>query len=355
VNVGPSRALLECMSHLVLDGSAGEGGGQIVRTSLSLSMITGRGFHLRNVRAGRSKPGLQPQHLASVRAAAAIGKATLRGASLGSSDLVFEPGPVLPGNYRFEVGTAGATGLVLHTVYLPLAYGATVPSAVTIVGGTHVRTSPSFHFLDATWRQYIGLCGLAASLRLVRPGFYPRGGGIVEAFLQPAARLLAVRLIDRGPLSVTGFSAVAGLPHSIARRQARRAASRLEQSGFNAKIREEEWEGGPGTVLALQVNGGAVPALFVSIGERGKPAERVADEAADEAIAYLRAGPAAVDAHSADQLVLPLSLADGASEYRVAAVTRHLTTNVATIRRFLDREIAVEGAEGDPGVVRVSG
>ena len=154
---------------------------------------------------------------------------------------------------------------------------------------------------------------------------------------------------------MTGFSAVAGLDPAIARRQARRAAYRLEQQGFKADIRHEEWEGGPATVLALEVGGGPVPALFVAIGERGKPAERVADEAADEAIAYLRAAPAPVDAHSADQIVLPLALADGPSELGVTEVTRHLTTNVAVIRRFLDRAIAIDGAEGGPGVVRVGG
>jgi RNA 3'-terminal phosphate cyclase (ATP) len=342
------------MSLVELDGSEGEGGGQILRTSLSLSLITGRGFHLRNVRAGRAKPGLQPQHLASVRAAATIGQATVRGAAPGSSDLVFEPGSVRPGTYRFDIGTAGATGLVLHTVYLPLTYRATAPSAVTLVGGTHVRTSPSFHFLDATWRAYMSLCGLAMRLRLAGPGFYPRGGGIVEAFLQPAEQLRGARWLERGASAVTGFSAVAGLPAAIARRQARRAAFRLEQCGIDAVIREEEWPGGPGTVLALQVAGGPVPALFVAIGERGKPAERVADEAADEAIAFLRSGSAAVDPHSGDQLVLPLSLADGPSEYAVSEVTRHLTTNIATIRRFVDRDIAIEGLAGGPGVVRIA-
>jgi RNA 3'-terminal phosphate cyclase (ATP) len=172
----------------------------------------------------------------------------------------------------------------------------------------------------------------------------------VEAHLQPCPRLRGVRLAERGPATVKGFSAVAGLPASIARRQARRAASRLAQHGFRADFREEEWEGGPGTVLAVEVDAAPVPALFVAVGERGKRAERVADAALD----FLRAGPAPVDLHSGDQLLLPLALADGPSEYRVAQVTRHLTTNAATVRRFLDREVVVEGAEGSPGVVRVS-
>src|SRR4051794_36511794 len=339
---------------LELDGSMGEGGGQILRTSLALSLLTGRAFHLRNVRAGRAKPGLQPQHLMSVRAAAEVGRAQTRGASRGSSDLVFEPGSVAPGSYRFDIGTAGATGLVLHTVYLPLAYRAAAPSHLTLVGGTHVRTSPSFHFLDTTWRRYLALCGLRVGLKLLRPGFYPRGGGVVEAHLQPCPRLQGVRLTERGPVAVRGFSAVAGLPDAIARRQARRAAFRLGHNGVEAAIREEQWEGGPGTVLAVEVDTPPVPALFVAVGERGKPAERVADEAADEALAFLRAGPAPVDAHSGDQLLLPLALAEGPSEYRVAEVTRHLTTNVATVRRFLDRAIHVEGDEGGLGVVRVA-
>src|SRR5215475_4472130 len=134
-------------SMIELDGAQGEGGGQILRTSLALSLITGKAFHLHNLRAGRSKPGLQPQHLMSVRAAATIGQAKLRGATRGSQDLVFEPGAVQPGKYRFPIGTAGATGLVLHTVYLPLALRASGPSEVTLEGGTHVRASPCYHFL----------------------------------------------------------------------------------------------------------------------------------------------------------------------------------------------------------------
>ncbi|MFO0845177.1 MAG: RNA 3'-terminal phosphate cyclase [Gemmataceae bacterium] len=154
-----------------LDGSYGEGGGQILRTGLALSLLTGQPFHLRNVRARRPKPGLQAQHLRSVLAAAEVGGADVRGASLGSTDLSFAPGRVRPGPYRFEIGTAGATGLVLHTVYLPLALRGEEPSEVTLVGGTHVTTSPSFHFLDGTWRRYLELMGLRIGLRLERPGF----------------------------------------------------------------------------------------------------------------------------------------------------------------------------------------
>jgi RNA 3'-terminal phosphate cyclase (ATP) len=355
VNFGAGYALLFGMeTKLVeLDGSFGEGGGQILRTSLALSLLTGNPFHLRHVRARRSKPGLQPQHLMSVRAAAAIGAAQVRGASVGSTDLVFEPGAVSAGTYRFDIGTAGATGLVLQTICLPLALRGTAPSEVTLIGGTHVSTSPCFHFLDATWRVYLERIGLRLSLRMVRPGFYPRGGGVVVAHIQPTAALRGLRLRERGEATVRGFSAAAGLPYHVIMRQARRAASRMEEFGVEADVREENWEGGPGSVLGLVVDTEPAPALFFGLGARGKPAEFVADEAADQAIAYLRA-PAPVDAHSADQIVLPLALADGPSEYGVAELTQHLLTNIGVIRQFLEREIVGEGHLGMPGVVRIT-
>src|SRR5262249_40525179 len=150
-----------------------------------------------------------------------------------------EPGQVTAGNYRFDIGTAGATSLVLHTIYLPLALRGGAPSHLTLIGGTHVSHSPCFHFLDTTWRHYLELLRLRVSLRMVRPGFYPRGGGLVEATIQPAARLHALQLRERGPVRLSGFSAVAGLPEDIARRQARRARFRLEQQDLKANIREE--------------------------------------------------------------------------------------------------------------------
>lgn len=337
-----------------LDGSFGEGGGQILRTSLALSLLTGRAFHLRNIRAGREKPGLRPQHLMSVQAAATIGQAQTSGARLASRNLVFHPGSVRASAYRFDVGTAGATGLVLHTLYLPLALRGQSTSELTLIGGTHVSTSPCYHFLDTTWRRYLVLCGLQVSLRMDRPGFYPRGGGVVRAFIQPCAKMRGIRLGARGPVRAGGFSAVAGLDVSIARRQARRARFRLEQYGLRAELREEKWEGGPGTVLAVELNTEPVPTLFFALGARGKPAERVADEAVDQAIAYLESGDALVDSHSADQLVLPLALADGPSEYPVAQVTAHLTTNIDVIRRFVERDIVCQGEEGQPGWVRIA-
>ncbi len=338
---------------LELDGSFGEGGGQILRTCLSMSLLTGRSFQLSNIRAGRAKPGLQPQHLTSVRAAATIGQAQTRGASRGSSSLAFEPGEVQAGSYRFDVGTAGATGLVLHTVYLPLALRGGQPSELTIIGGTHVPASPCYHFLETTWRRYMERCGIRVSLRMNRPGFYPRGGGEIQAFVQPCAKPISLHLRSTKPTEARGFSAVAGLDAGIARRQARRAASRLQQYGLKCGFREEQWPGGPGSVLAVELDTDPVPTLFFALGERGKPAERVADDAVEQAVAYLDSDEAAVDAHSADQLVLPLAWAEGASEFRVAQITKHLTTNIFVIRNFLERDIVCEGREGEPGILRM--
>jgi RNA 3'-phosphate cyclase len=340
---------------LEIDGSFGEGGGQILRTSLALSLITRKPFRLYNIRAGRSKPGLQPQHLMSVRAAATVGNATLRGDAIGSRDLTFEPGEIKHGNYRFAIGTAGATGLVLQTIYLPLSWKAAGPSEITLVGGTHVSTSPCFHFLDVTWRAWMEKIGLRLKLTMKRPGFYPRGGGEVVATIQPTSHLHPLRLTSRASIELaTGFSASAGLPEHVRQRQARRATWRLKDRGINVQLNQEEWEGGPGSVLAVRFDEAPVPTLFFGLGARGKSSEAVADEAIDQALLYLDSGQP-VDAHSADQLVMPLALAEGSSLFHVAEVTRHLTTNIAVVKRFLDRDISCDGEEGKAGLVRIQG
>jgi RNA 3'-terminal phosphate cyclase (ATP) len=345
------------MEHSVLDidGSQGEGGGQILRSSLALSLLTGKPFRLHHIRARRPRPGLHAQHLMSVRAAATIGKASVLGASLHSSELSFTPGLVTPGKYTFAIGTAGATGLVLHTLYLPLALGTSGPSELTITGGTHVSTSPCFHFLDVTWRRYLELLGLKLSVQMTRPGFYPRGGGEIRVNVQPGM-LCGTSLTDHGEVTTAhGVSAVAGLPDDIARRQARRATTRLKAAGLKVHIVEESWDGGPGTVLTVTLNTKPVPTLFFGLGARGKRAEVVADEAVDQALSFLKSGKGrGVDAHSADQLVLPLALAEGPSTLAVAELRQHLLTNLDVIRLFLDRAIHREGELGRPGTIHIS-
>jgi RNA 3'-terminal phosphate cyclase (ATP) len=338
-----------------LDGSHGEGGGQILRSALALSILTGRPFKITDIRANRKPPGLRPSHVMSVKAASDICRARYKGATVGSSTLYFEPGEVKAGKYHFSIGTAGATGLVLHAVYLPLALRGTEPSELTITGGTHVSTSPCFHYNATTWSAYLKRIGIAIELEMKRPGFYPRGGGEIRVVIHPCSRINGLKLTNcPGLTTAGGFSAVAGLPASIAQRQARRLAERLKREGIESHSPIEEWTGGPGTVAAVILRQAPVPTLFFSVGERGKPAESVADDAVDQALAY-RAAKAPVDPHASDQLVLPLAFSPDASEYQVSEVTRHLTTNVDVIRLFHDRAIAIEGEEGGPGTVRIAG
>lgn len=339
---------------IALDGSRGEGGGQILRSALALSILTAKPFKITNIRANRRPPGLRPSHVMSVRAAADICQATYKGASAGSSTLYFEPGDVRSGDYALHIGTAGATSLVLHAVYLPLALRGTGPSTVTITGGTHVSTSPCFHYNAVTWAGYLRKMGLDLDLEMVRPGFYPRGGGEIRATIRPCPGVRGVRFMTCPDLTTAGgFSAVAGLPADIATRQARRLAFRMKQAGAEPHIPEETWPGGPGTAAAVIFRQAPVPTLFFGIGERGKPAESVADDAADAALAF-RATGCSVDPHAADQILLPLAFSADASEYRVSEVTRHLTTNIDVVKAFVDRDITLDGHEGGPGVVRIA-
>jgi RNA 3'-terminal phosphate cyclase (ATP) len=336
-----------------IDGAMGEGGGQILRTSLALSLLTGLAFHLCRIRANRDRPGLRPQHLVCVRAAARLGDAQLQGAAEGSRELWFEPRELRPGHYDFSIPTAGALSLVLHTIYLPLALRSSEVCNLVLEGGTHVNASPCFHFLETTWRRYLEEIGIRIGLRLERPGFYPRGGGRIHVAIEPCPQprpleVTQLQAVER----ITIQSAVAGLPVSIAARQDRQASDRLRATGFPLESRVEEWPGGPGTMLALILHGPAAPTMFFALGARGKRAERVADEAVDEAMAYL-ASPGGADPHSADQLLLPLALAPGQSRYLVSAIRSHLLTNAQVIGHFIDRPIRVDGRLGGPGLVTI--
>ena len=338
-----------------IDGSEGEGGGQILRSALALSILTKRPFKLVNIRANRSKPGLQPQHLMCVRAAGNISGAQYKGASVGSSVLYFEPGAVKAGKYTFTIGTAGATSLVLHTVYLPLALRGDLVSEVTITGGTHNDHAPCYHFLETTWGAYMTRLGIKIEVEMIRPGFYPRGGGEIRAVIHPCSRVNGLSILSCPELTTAGgFSASAGLPESVGKKQARRLSVRLKSEGVESHIPVEEWQAAnPGSVAAVIFRQAPVSPLFFGLGERGKPAERVADDAADEAIAF-RDAKCPVDPHSADQLLLPLAFSSDASEYKTSEITRHLTTNIETVRKFVDRTIQLEQTEGKSGVVRIA-
>lgn len=342
-------------SVVQIDGSHGEGGGQVLRTALALAAVLGRSVEITKIRAGRRNPGLQAQHLTGVRALAEICRATVRGAEPGSSDLRFEPGALRGGSYRFHVGTAGAVSLVLQTVLVPLAF-ASEEAAIRVTGGTHVPWSPPVHYLSDVLLPALAEFGLSGSVELLGWGFYPKGGGEVRCRTRPTTGLRGWRSGERGAIRrVYGWSVVANLPREIAARQRRRARQVLaERLGDPAIEILEVPAASPGTALVLIVEHASGRAGFSALGEKGKPAERVAEEACAPLVAFAESN-AACDPHLADQLVLPAALAAGESAYSTAAVTPHLLTSTWAVNQFLPGTVAVEGEVGRAGTVRVHG
>ncbi|MDR3635807.1 MAG: RNA 3'-terminal phosphate cyclase [Isosphaeraceae bacterium] len=343
---------------VTLDGSHGEGGGQILRTALSLSLLTGKPFRMTRVRANRDKPGLRPQHVSAVLAAAELGRADVRGAVVGSRELSFQPAAYEPRDLVIDIGTAGSTSLVLQTLHLPLALTAQGPVRVALSGGTFNPKAPAFPFLESTWRAHLAAVGLSVAVAMPEAGFYPKGGGRLDAWIEPG-KPRALNGTARGPLRrIRGVAGVANLRPDIAQRMRDRALTRLAEYGLSAEIDLTEWRSpGQGAAISLVAeHDGTAPATFVGLGERGKPSEVVADEAVMELLAFEAVAQGAVDPHSADQILLPLALAPGQSVYTVSDVTEHLRTNAATIRAFLDREITIEEPHGErPGRVVVGG
>jgi RNA 3'-terminal phosphate cyclase (ATP) len=336
-----------------LDGAQGEGGGQILRTALTLSLLTGRPFRVDRIRANRDRPGLRPQHLAAVQAAAELGNADVSGASVGSRSLTFRPGAVGRRDLAIDIGTAGSTAMVLHTLHLPLALAEGAGVRLTLEGGTFNLAAPSFPFLAATWAAHMRDLGLPVAVAMPSAGFFPAGGGRLEAWVEPGEPRAIVR-DSRGPVEVRAEAGVCGLPHSIAERMLARAEERLGSLGIDLAVDLAEWPGrGPGAAIALTATDGTTPATFVGLGRKGKPAEAVADEAVEELLAYLSVPDAAIDPHSADQLLLPLALAEGRSVYTTPEATEHLRTNARTIAAFLDRPIVIDEADGGPARVVV--
>jgi RNA 3'-terminal phosphate cyclase (ATP) len=350
---------------LTIDGSYGEGGGQVLRTSLSLSALTGQAVHLTQIRAGRRKPGLAPQHLTAVRAIARVCEAQVEGAQLNSQELTFAPrsGPKA-GEYTFDVaqaakgGSAGAVSLIFQTVLLPLAR-AEGKSRLTLRGGTHVAWSPPFDYLKRVYLPTLARLGVQAKVNLEKWGWYPLGGGEVEAWVEgqgAGAIWQGVNLAERGKLlRVRGLSASSNLPKHVRIRQEGAALQALRASGVNARIDVVDAPSkGTGTVVFLWAEFENALAGFTSLGERGKPAERVAEEATDTLLEFLHSS-AALDCHLADQLVLPLALAGGTSEFTTERLTQHLLTNAWVVNQFLPGRVRLEGEEGQPGRCIIDG
>jgi RNA 3'-terminal phosphate cyclase (ATP) len=350
---------------LTIDGSYGEGGGQVLRTSLALSAITGRPVRIENVRSGRRKPGLKPQHLTAVRATAKVCDARIEGARLNSQLLSFEPrSEPTAGAYTFDVaqaakgGSAGSVSLILQTVLLPLAM-AEGGSELTLRGGTHVSWSPAFDYIKRVYLPTLARMGVQAKVRIRNWGWYPIGGGEVRATVVGKgreARFAGLDLRQRGELlRVRGLSASSNLPKHIRIRQERSALQALRSNGVNARVDVVDAPSkGQGTVVFLWSEFENAVAGFTSLGERGKPAEHVAEEAANDLLEHLESDTA-LDPYLADQLVLPMALAAGPSHLTTQRATQHLLTNAWVVNQFFSGCVSVDGQEGEPGMCRIEG
>jgi RNA 3'-terminal phosphate cyclase (ATP) len=344
---------------IVIDGSTGEGGGQLLRTSLSLAALTGRPFRLEKIRAGRSKPGLRPQHLTAVRAVAAFCGAQVSGDHIDSPALEFSPaGRALAGQYHFDVSeaskggfSAGAVTLILQAALWPLLFAAE-SSTVTLRGGTQVPFSPPFHYLAQVAEPAFARFGVRFTTQLRAWGWQTAGDGVMTATIEPANRLEGVHFEPVVTRQVEGVAAVTNLPAHIPQRMANRAHNLLQAEGFQPKIRPlREQGGGAGTGIVLWLP----QAGFSALGRPGLPADQVAEAAVSELLAFVDDPNAAVDEHLADQLLLPMALAHGSSSFTTHRLTLHTLTNADLLRQWLDVEIEIKGESDKPGEVLIDG
>ena len=329
-----------------IDGSQGEGGGQILRTSLALAALLRQPVKIDNIRANRSQPGLKTQHLAGVLALARIMDAEVKGAHKHSTSLVFVPHTIKSGRYRFEISTAGAASMLFGAV-LPALLFAPQPSKVIITGGTHVPFSPPFHYLDKVFLPGLQKLGGIVDLELVRWGFYPKGGGEIRAHVKPCRGLQGVKMKKRGVLKGLQFAACsANLPEHIARREIGHVEMSLDT--YKDKLRSKALACqafSPGNFVFLKVDYEHATAGFSALGKRGKPAEEVAEEVC-LAFRDFEKTAATLDSHLADQIILYMALAQGDSFFITEKVTSHLKTNIQIIQRFLPTKINLDHGSG---------
>jgi len=337
---------------IVIDGSQGEGGGQVLRTSLALSLVTGAPFRAEKIRAGRAKPGLLRQHLTAVRAAAAVGDAEVDGADLGSLAIAFRPRRVVAGAHTFAVGSAGSAVLVFQTV-LPALLRAREASSVVFEGGTHNPMAPPFDFVERTFLPLVSRTGARVTARLDRPGFYPAGGGRFRVTIDPPHAAAPLDLVGRGAIGrVRARAVVAGLPLHVAHRELHLVGEALDLGRDDREAVELDAAYGPGNALMVEIASEHVTEIVTAFGEKGRRAEAVAEEVARHAAAYLAHG-APVGEHLADQLLVPMALAGG-GVFRTGPLSRHALTQIDVMRAFLGDLVGVEPANDRTVVVRVT-
>ena len=323
-----------------LDGAVGEGGGQILRSALTLSMITGQPFRIKNIRANRPKPGLMRQHLVAVQAAAQICGADVGDIAVGALTLDFVPDQIRGGEYKLSIGTAGSCTLVLQTLLPALLY-ADQPSVVHVSGGTHNPMAPPAQFLQRAYGRVLSDMGAKVDIELKRFGFYPAGGGEVVAKVEPCVQLKSLELMERGErISACAESFIAGIPAHVAKRELECVGSSMGWEESQLLVRGLPQDQGPGNALLITLEQQHVTEMFCAFGERAIRAEAVAKHAIQAAREYIRSG-AAVGEHLADQIMLPMALA-GSGRFTLSHVSKHARTNAEIIAKFLPVEISFE-------------
>jgi RNA 3'-phosphate cyclase len=322
-----------------IDGSYGEGGGQIMRTSLALASLLGEDLRICNIRRKRPKPGLAQQHLVSVRAIQEITQAEVEGARLGSTELTYRPERIKSGKYKIDIGTAGSISMVLQTVFSTCLFTGQ-PIELVILGGTDVKWSPPVDYLRHVFRPLMEKMRVKAEIEVQRRGYYPRGGGIVRAVVHPIKSLRALNLLERGAVAgIKGIAHSSNLPCHIVERMAMAAKSKLN---YPCSIELECGKGfSTGTGIVLWAVGENSLLGSSSLGEIGKRAEKVGEEAAVQLMAELQTN-APLDSHMSDQVIPYLALAEGASRVRVAKVTNHMTTNIYVVEKILGLKFKIE-------------
>jgi RNA 3'-phosphate cyclase len=345
----------EVSGAIEIDGSFGEGGGQILRTALAFSVIFNRHLVLHHVRAKRENPGLGPQHLVAVNALAKISRAKVEGNVIGSQKVIFIPGEIIPGDYHFSIGTAGSVTLLLQALLLPLCLSGK-RCRLILEGGTHVPWSPPYHYLSEILSPILRFMGVSVTGRIDQWGWYPKGGGVIEVEVKGRPSLGPISLLDRGSLrKVLGFSAASLLPKHVVERQRDEALRRIERElkmKAEITILPDPPSRGPGSFLFLVTESEGGLAGFSSLGRRGKRAEEVAGEAVNSLRDYLEV-EGCIDPYLADQLIPFMAMAKGNSSFTTTRITEHLLTNLWVIQHFTNVRISVTADKGKEGKVEL--
>lgn len=340
-----------------IDGRYGEGGGQIIRTSVALSAITQQPTEIFNIRAGRAKPGLHAQHLTAVKAAATLCNAELKGAEIGSLYLHFTPQAMsAESNFHFQVGTAGATGLVTQTALLPMLWLPSRPANLTVEGGTHVPMAPIAEYIEFVYLSMLRRMGMEVQFSYDKSGFFPKGGGKIQATVGTSGLFEPLQLTERGKLQqITVITITTQLAEHVAERCEQALLKDLKGYGVPLKFEWRDKKGvAPGAAVILIAETENVKVGFSVLGERGKPIERVAQEAYRDFVKWFQSR-AVVEEHLADQLALPCAFVAAESVWTTPTVTEHLRTVLHIIQQFLPITYSIEETQNGMGEVRLKG